>query len=80
MALNFTNDTVPEIHMEYAFVENRSVPVVRAVKHINQKDGDPLNTGGSITVLVRAKDDDHFKRAKEPPKQAPKEEKTEEKK
>jgi hypothetical protein len=82
MSLSFSNDTTPEVHMEYAFVENKTVPVVRATRHVNAKEGDPLNTGGSITVLVRAKEDDHFKHAKEPPKpkEGAKEEKAEEKK
>ena len=66
-SLNFTNDEVKDLHMEYAFAEGRSVPLVKAVRSIAPKDGDPLNMGGSITVLIRAKDDAHFQKAKNPP-------------
>ena len=64
-SLNVTNDDTPGIHMEYATVENNTVNVVCAVKHILAKEGDPLNTGGSITVIIRAEDDLRFKKAKD---------------
>jgi len=64
-SLSTVNDDVPNVHMEYAFVEGRTVAVIRAVMSIPSKDGDPLNMGGSITVLSKAKEDDHFKRARE---------------
>jgi hypothetical protein len=73
-SLNFTNDDVKDMHMEYAFAEGRSVPLVKAVRSIMPKDGDPLNMGGTIQVLIKAKDDAHFQKAKNPPpaKDAPK--------
>ena len=78
MVLNFVNDDMPDVHMEYAFVEGRTIPVVRAIKNIAAKEGDSLNLGGSITVLVRAKEDAHFKNARKPA--SPKEEKAGDKK
>lgn len=63
-SLNFVNDETSGLHMEYAYVEGKTIPVVKAVRNIGAKDGDPLNLGGTITVLVLAKEDEHFKNAK----------------
>ncbi len=65
-SLNRTNDE-REIHMEYAFAEGRTVELVKAVRSVLPKDGDPTNLGGTITVLVLAKHDLHFEKAKNPP-------------
>ena len=55
-----------DLHLEYALAEGGTVELVMAVRSISQKDGDPLNEGGAITVFVRARHDRYFERAEHP--------------
>jgi len=52
-------------HMVYAFGDGKTVPLVRATKTINPEANDTVNKPGTITVMVKAEEDDHFKHARE---------------
>jgi cbb3-type cytochrome oxidase maturation protein len=52
-------------HMVYAFAENKTIPLVRAQKSVQPAEGDTVNKPGTITVMIRAEEDDHFKRARD---------------
>jgi hypothetical protein len=52
----------------YGFAENKAVPVVVAKKVVRSKEGDEVNLGGMVTVMVKADNDERFERARQPPK------------
>lgn len=52
-------------HMVYAFGDGKSVPLVRATKTVSPDANDTVNKAGTITVMVKAEEDDHYKRARD---------------
>ena len=50
----------------YGFADNRSQPIVIAAKSFKAADGDAVNLGGTITVVVKVETDRKFERAKQP--------------
>ncbi|MGD0091274.1 MAG: hypothetical protein ABSE73_15260 [Planctomycetota bacterium] len=50
----------------YGLAENKTIPLVVARKTIPPKEGDAVNLGGTITVLVKADDDDRFEGVRHP--------------
>ncbi|MCY3021826.1 MAG: hypothetical protein NTW87_22685 [Planctomycetota bacterium] len=58
------------LRLNYAYADSKTVPLVIANKSIKAAEGDAANLGGSITVIVKAREDRYFeggRKAKVPP-------------
>jgi hypothetical protein len=54
-----------DIHLTYGFGDSaKNVPVIIASKSVKGAEGDTANTGGKITVIVKAENDYNFDAAK----------------
>lgn len=60
-----------EIRVVYGFAENKTIPLVVASKTIKPQEGDQANLNGSITVMVKAQEDNIFKTTREHKPQNP---------
>jgi len=61
-----SQDPVTGVRCCYGFAENKGLSVVVASKMIRPKEGDDVNLPGTITIIVRADNDDKFERARHP--------------
>lgn len=62
--LNNTKEFPPDLVVSYGWAQGKTIPVVVATKVIKPNQGDVVNLGGVITVVVKAEEDDFFKKAR----------------
>ena len=62
--LNNTKEFSPDLVVSYGWAQGKTIPVVVATKVVKPNQGDLVNLGGVITVVVKADEDDFFKKAR----------------
>jgi hypothetical protein len=62
----FKLDEVTGVRCCYGFTSDKRQPLVVASKLVRPKEGDQVNLAGTITIVVKAENDDRFERARRP--------------